>query len=175
MNKIDQLANEKFGGDLQKTAEYIFSTFSQEDQEKYVADITQHQAKEFVKYFKNGFKEKGINIQKIVDEQYDLASMELSKEEVINMENNPFKAKIGKDILKFVILNSGLCALYLVSSKIDKGVADTLLSAGIGITSILNTMFSFDTVKDALNYFKFRKLKKQYNEEMSLQDSGRRL
>jgi len=167
MNEFERIANEKFNGDLNSAVEYVMEKMSPEDQERITEDLTSKQALLFVDYFDKTVEEKGLEAEfdKNLDEEFNLAAINMSKEEVKNMPTNPFKAKLGKDLLKFLCLNAGVAALYLTSASLKNNSMDGIINAALAFSAFLTTCFSFDTVKDILNYFKFKKMKKQYDIE----------
>lgn len=172
MNEIGRLAKEKFNGDFPLTIAYVMENLSVEDQRRLTSDLTPDQANMFVDYFDKVIKEKGLEkeFDKTLKEEFDLAVINLTKEEVQIMEVNPFKAKLGKDLLKFLALNLGIASLYMVTSNLGVGASELIKNVALGFSAFLTTSLSFDTIKDLLNYFKFKKLKKQYEKEKTSEE-----
>lgn len=161
MNKTDILANEKFGGDLRATIEYLMDT-EELDSSIYFEEFTKPQVRIFFDILANRINERVPDKVKkeVAAEAFALESMNLTREEVRNMDVNPFKAKVGKDFLKLLIIPGGLISLNLLAGNVlgaELGSAFSQLTTFA--TSLLTTSLSLSTAKDLLNYFKFKKTK----------------
>lgn len=178
MNKIEILANEKFAGDLTAAIVYVMDNFDSEQLNEYVLEFNREQSDIFLGLLSGRINKYIPDNQKrrIVEENFDLAKIDLSKEEVNQMEVNPYKAKIGKDLLKLLIINGGLISVNLLSGSIGSSLlGENFFQFASSVSMILSSVVSLSTSKDLLNYFKFKKIKdKSLNEDVGF-ERGRSL
>ena len=109
------------------------------------------------------------DLQSVLAEVDTNVEMGLTKEEVMNAEKNPYKATLGKSLLKLLISSSGIIALTFLMNNFDLGAAQsTIETLAIGGTSIYSTMIAMNIGVDLLKYFKFKNIKKQFQKEEQL-------
>lgn len=167
MRKLDILAQEKFNGDTLKTIEHLIVTKDPEFG-AYVQEFTKKEAT-------YAFRSLHTNhVDKIIEEDFggkekfandvmremNLQELNLTAEEVKNAEKNPFRAKLGKDVLKLALLEGGVVGLSALGGKAGFD------ANGIGfLGSVGTTLCSLGMADNIMKYFKFRKMKKQLLEE----------
>ena len=165
--------NERFNGDINKAFDYIINSCSKEEFDLYFNSFTEDELSSFRKYM-NDIISKNVpadKLEKIVEEQYLLGTLNLTKDEVVRAEINPFKAKVNKSLLKFLIVDGGLIFTALAANLF--GVpTDVALSWGGAIALISNGFIASETTSHLIDYVKFNKLKKIYSLEVKDENMG---
>lgn len=167
MRKIDLLAQEKFNGDTLKAIEYLVinkePTFGE-----YVQEFTKKEATFAFRALHT------YHVDKIIEEDFggkekfaddvvreiNLQELNLTAEEVKNAEKNPFRAKLGKDVLKLALLEGGVVGLSALGGKAGFDATSIGFLGSIG-----TTICSLGMADNIMKYFKFKKMKKQLLEE----------
>lgn len=171
-NEIDQLAKEKFNGDIQKTWDYIFSNCTSEEIDRYVAMADPYQAGQAV-VLVNSIKDKTVN--KSYKLQNDLSTLKLSREEVLNAKKNPYKVDVMKNLFKIFLTSSSIVALSAIGTPV-LGLGAGSLAAVESFLGLVNTSFAFNLAEKLPKYFKFKKAKKELekNNNNNYNDSMKR-
>ena len=175
MREIDKLAKEKFNGDYRAAIEYMYRNYASKKNpimDKFYSELNKEELKIAAEILVQMTKEKkGENvISEMINASRNLDSLNLSSEEVLNAEKNPYKAKVGKDFLKLLIVNGGLLALYAVLKQFNINAQGMNIEAiATTIASIYTTSIALDAGPNLMNYFKFKFTKKQLE---NLQPSG---
>lgn len=172
LNEIDDLANSKFDGDLRATWDYIFSACSPEEVERYVDMADKHQASIAMVSIEEGNHKyaKEARAQAKIDEK--LLSLNLSREEVINIPQNPYRGKLLKSLLKITLTTATVIVLSVFGPI--WGLGADAYSVAVGILGTASTYFAFEVADNLLKYFKFRSVKKALEkdlEEMSRENA----
>lgn len=168
MRDTDKLAKEKFNGNIVETIKYILLNYKGQDMDKFVFEWTPEECEIAAKFIKqraveNSSKEE---VNQILNEENMLEQLNLTKEEVQKAERNPYRAKLGKQFLKLLLVNGGLIALAATLQNININASQNIIEAiSTGATSIFTTYMALDIGPDLVKYFKFKKLKKQYEKE----------
>lgn len=161
-NEIDELASSKFGGDLKKTWDYIFSSCSSEEIDRYVSMADAHQAAMavmMVNEIKLPRKERRA-VERLVQ---TMEALQMSREELRNTQKNPYKAPLLKSIVKVVL---GIAVILgLTAFEAFMGMDEEAFTAGMGILGIVNSCFAFDLAAKLRDYFRFRSVKKALEKE----------
>ncbi|MBR6516460.1 MAG: hypothetical protein IKT40_06345 [Bacilli bacterium] len=157
MRKIDEIANEKFNGDINRTLYYLVYEAG-EPFDPYIPELTQAEAATVLRFVEDraikhyGSEENYYNEYK---KRKLLAQLDLTEEEVRNAKKNPYKAKLLKNSLLMLIVEGGILALGLAANQM--GIAPDILSyAG----SIATGLFSMTLAGNLLEYVRFKKTKK---------------
>lgn len=157
MRKIDEIANEKFNGDMNRTLEYLLyeadGPFT-----PYVEELTQEEARMVMKFLeRDAIKHYGSeeNFYDEIDKNGLLRHLDLSEDEVRNATKNPYKAKMLKNALKMLIMEGGIIALGLVGGSFG------LTPAVLGMAgSVATGIWSMTLAGNIIDYVRFRKAKK---------------
>ncbi len=168
MNKTQQLANEKFSGNINEAIKYIMFNIRGEELGQYIDEWTPEQARFALdSVYQVGEEKLGKDgLQKIVKEEVLLDELNLTKDEVMNAQKNPFGAKIAKGLLKLFIVNGGIVALgTLLSSLGMQNSQGIIQAAAVGGASIFTTYMATDIGVDIVKFFKYKKIKKSLNED----------
>ena len=156
-NEIDELASSKFGGDLKKTWNYIFSSCSSEEIDRYVSMADAHQAAMavmMVNEIKLPRKERRA-AERLVQ---TMEALQISREELGKMQKNPYKAPLLKSILKVVLGIAAIIGLTVFEAYM--GMDEEAFTAGMSTLGIVNSCFAFDLAAKLQDYFRFRSVKK---------------
>ena len=163
-NEIDALADREFNGDLKKTWDYIFSTCSSEEIDRYVSMADPYQAGQAF-LLVNGINDK--RIRKVVrkKEKTDsfLLALHLSREDVHNAKKNPYSIPLLKSILKVVFMIAVIMGLTI--NKMNMGMDEDTFNAVIKILGIITSCFAFAVADKLRDYFRFRSVKKVLEKE----------
>ena len=166
MRKTDIIANEKFEGNIAKAIDYIMNTFGDEKLDEIVDEWTPEEciiAQDVVKQMaiKQYGKEK-------IDSVMMGENLMLQKSEIVSAKKNPYKAKIGLDFLKLLLVNGGLLALAGITKTAGINFQDNSILKIVGsITSVFTTCVSMDVGVNIFNYFKYNKqLRSSENNEL---------
>lgn len=162
-NEIDELAASKFNGDLKATWNYIFSTCSKEEIERYVSMADAHQAAMAV-LLVDGLREKQpkriLRMQNRITRT--LETLRVTREELLNMQN-PYRIPLLKSSLRFVLVFAAIIGLvaYEASMGMDQGTFE----AGTSILGIILSCCAFGLADKLRDYFRFRSVKKALEKE----------
>lgn len=163
VNEIDELANSRFNGSLRATWDYIFSTCTPEEVERYV-DMADGQqaavAQASIKEGKHKYAKEAHNLEKI---NQKLTALNLSHEEVLAAEKNPYQIPVLKRLLIILLGIAAVVALPVVGKAI--GMGDDIFAAVLGILGTANTCVAFDLAAKLRDYFRFRSVKKALKNE----------
>lgn len=152
LRNLDKLANERFNGDIEATLNYLLFNTDGVYIDDYVEEFNKEETRKVLEIMKKtvmyayGGKK---NYNSVRDIEIGLHAFELTREEVLNAPQNPYKTKLGKSFLSMLIGLAGILALNAVP-----GVNLPILSSTIiGILSL-------NVVQKLNNYQKFKNLKK---------------
>ena len=155
MTNLEKLAEDKFQGNKEEAIRDIIENASKEELDKYIEDFTQQEADLFLKFiFKNVKGSKKTMFSEVKKERL-LQSLNLTEEEAIKKQKNPYKKKLLKSILSLLLVEAiivGLC----VTMKDSETVNSILEVAAPAVTGLL----ACDVTRKLIPYLKFRKLKK---------------
>ena len=158
-NEIDELASSKFDGDLKKTWDYIFSSCSSEEIDRYVSMADAHQAAMAFMMLNEEIKKLPRKERRAAERlKQTMEALQMSREELGNMQKNPYKAPLLKSILK-VVLGIALI-LGLTAFEAYMGMDEEAFTAGMSTLGIVNSLFAFDLAAKLRDYFRFRSVKK---------------
>ena len=158
VNEIDELANSRFDGSLRKTWDYIFSSCSPEEVERYVDMADGHQAavaQVSIKEGKHKYAKEARNLEKT---NQKLTALQMSYEEVLAAEKNPYQAPVLKRLLIGVLGIGAIVALPVIGQA--AGMGDGIFAAAISILGTANTCVAFSLAAALRDYFRFRSVKK---------------
>ena len=155
-NELDELANSKFNGDLQKTWDYIFSTCSPEEIERYTSVADPYQAAQAVLLVNNLKDTKEMRKRGKIDRK--LIALRLSREDVRSAQKNPYKIPLLKSILKVVLVIAATSGLVIY--KAYMGMDEATFTTGMSILGITLSYFAFSLADRLRDYFRFRYVKK---------------
>lgn len=169
MRKLDVLANEKFGGDIEQTLNYLLFNRNGDKIDDYVDEMTPEEARAVLmilrgKVVKGYGGEENFKMAVNIDEK--LEELKLTKEEVLNAEKNPYKAKLGKSFFKMIIAQGGIVSLMVAANNFGIDIS----SLGL-ISSVVTGLLSFDMVQKIEKYVKYNKLKKELLSEPKFDSS----
>lgn len=161
-NEIDELANSQFGGDLKAAWNHIFSTCSSEEIDRYVSMADAHQAAMAFLMLDEEIKKLPRKERRAAERlEQNLAALQMSREDVGNIQKNPYKAPLLKSVLKVVL---GIAAIIgLAAFEAFMGMDEGAFTAGMGTLGIVNSCFAFDLSEKLRDYFRFRSVKKALN------------
>lgn len=152
-NEIDELADSKFGGDLKKTWNYIFSTCTPEEIDKYRSMADPHQAAMALLLLR------GLRLPRKQARIYkNMEALHMSREEILHASKNPYAGKLRISLAKMALSMALITAAIVLGFNLgwDKDFSEGLVS----ILGIVNTLFAFDLADKLRYYFKFRSTKK---------------
>lgn len=162
-NEIDELAASKFNGDLKVTWNFIFSTCSKEEIERYVSMADSHQAAMAV-LLVNGLRDKQpkriLRMQNRITRTLEM--LQVTREELLNMQN-PYRNPLLKSSLRFVLVFAAITGLIVYAKYM--GMDQEAFRTGMGILGIGNTLCAFDLADKLRDYFRFRSVKKELEKE----------
>ena len=93
MTNLEKLAEDKFQGNKEEAIRDIIENASKEELDKYIEDFTQQEADLFLKFiFKNVKGSKKTMFSEVKKERL-LQSLNLTEEEAIKKQKNPYKKK----------------------------------------------------------------------------------
>jgi len=187
MRRTDQIAKEKFNGDIKETICYIMYEYKKDDLETFYDEWSKEEldiAKEvymdalILKYGYDNLKKMMDNneeinftdedIQRAKENHYSNKSKEnfkdtkhfvLTEEELKKAEINPYKVNILKDVFKLILVNGSLIGLGTIIQNLNIGV-DFKPITGL-FTSIYTTMKALDIGPNIIDYFKFKNHQKE--------------
>lgn len=170
MRKIDCLANEFYGGDIKK-AIYEIVNGEERDINDYITELGDDETcyalccleEKAIK--KAGGKENYINDLKM---KHMLNSLELSEEEILSMEANPYKSKLKKLGLIALI---GL-VLVLLAFIINKFIGIVTNVEIFLVFIVFVYIVLLNTVPNVLSYRKHEKAKKLVQAKHSRVNNG---
>lgn len=157
-NEIDELAASKFNGDLKATWDYIFSTCSEEEIERYTAMADAHQAAAAV-LLVDGTRSK---IPKQEKRRWDrtislLEKLQISCEQLRNMQN-PYRIPLLKNSLCQIFLLAAIFVLLVYKKYM--AMDHDVFEAGVGILGIANSYCAICVSDKLRDYFGFRSIQK---------------
>ena len=171
-NEVDELAASKFNGDLKATWDYIFSTCSKEEIDRYVSMADAHQAAMAV-LLVDGLKDKQpkriLRMQNRITRT--LETLQVTREELLNMQN-PYRIPLLKSSLRFVLVFAAIIGLIVFAKNM--GMDQGIFSKGMGILGICNTLCAFNLADKLRDYFRFRSVKKALEKEREKFSSEKR-
>ena len=165
MREIDKLATEQFGGNTEDALESLIKN----KDGRFPQFIKELNKKEAAFAFRQLHK---YHVDKIIDEEFGgkeqfanevmlemkLDELGMTKEDVINSDNNPFSKALIKSIAKLV--TSVIVPLFIYVLIKSMKNAETILV----IQGVLITYFSFEAVGCVMNCLKFKNVKKVIKE-----------
>ena len=161
MRNLDVVAKEKFGGDIEKTIEFLLLNGEDNNFDKYVDELTYEEAQMVMKIMNaEAIKHYGSerNYQMEIKKNRLLMELDLTEEEVKNATKNPYKAKILKSSLIMLIMEGGIIALSLFGNSL--GFTPAMLGVGASIATGLS---SVTLASNIIGYVKFKNAKKFIN------------
>jgi len=153
MRKIEEIANLKFNGEIEKALEFVFKNYHIEEVIKIADELTKEECQYFLLMQEKWASEKEKNNLNNLD------SFSLSTEQLDKIPSNPAKAKIKKNILKLFIVNAGILGLgALISNLSVTGIDIDFISkmAAFVYSGYLATDFGIN-IKEYLDYKKQNK------------------
>ena len=158
MREIDKIANEKFGGSVEKTIEYLLCNSDGYDIKGYVNEMTPEEARYTLKFIEDRAVSNAggrKNFNKALKMEFNLQYLKLTEEEVKNAKFNPFKIPLLKSLLIMLLSVVIVVCVSLFGKQLgmDSSVVSAITSLAIG----LSTVSLSDKV---IKYFKFKSVKK---------------
>ena len=160
-NELDELANSKFNGDLKAAWDYVFSNCSPEEIDRYVSAADAHQAAMAFLLVDSLKEPKSAKRSKKITRV--LENLQITREELLNMQKNPYSPPLRKSTLKVVLVFAAITGLIVYSTYM--GMDDGVFEAGMSILGIALSYFIYDLVDVLRNYLRFRFAKKALEKE----------
>lgn len=167
LTKLQKLAVDKCKGDMEAAWYYLVTYMSHEDQDAYTKDLTPQETAAYMSLLNIQAKQKYTKkeLQGIVDQAARLAYLDMSAEQVITAEKNPFTNKmwISVSILLVCSIAFGVLIGFGTESKFFGAVLP-------GCLGLVTTFYVYKVVADILNYFRFKKARRVELEERAKKD-----
>ena len=173
MRKLDEIANEKFNGNVQETIKYLMLNSGPQGFDPYVDELTQEEAS-FVVDLLHSEAIQIYGSEKRYKEEIvkntALTTFGVTEEEVLKAPKNPYKASVLKNFLKMFLAEGGILALGAAGLN-----PEILGLAG----SVVTGLCAMTIASDMVNYFKYKKMvnlvQKHSHEELDASSKGRGL
>lgn len=159
MRKIEIYAKEKYNGNIKAALVDMVNGNSERGLEEFADELTQVESLFVVRQgiVVASAKVGGIsNFKKVVKKEQFLRELDISEQEILTAEKNPYKTKTLKGALLALIMGGGILALSLSGVPLDN------FSLGVSVaTGILASTLA----PNLINYVKFKKAKKMAEEQ----------
>lgn len=162
-NEIDELAANKFNGDLKVTWDYIFSNCSQEEVKRYTSMADAHQVAAAV-LLVDGLKDKIPRREKRLWDRTIriLEKLRITCDELKNMQN-PYRISLLKNGLSQVLLLAAIAGLLVYKNSL--GMDERVFKAGMSILGIANSNCAICLPNKLWDYFSFRSAQKEMKKD----------
>lgn len=168
LTKLQKLAVDKCKGDMEAAWYYLVTYMSHEDQDAYTKDLTPQETAAYMSLLNIQAKQKYTKkeLQGIVDQAARLAYLDMSAEQVITAEKNPFAKKMWISIS--ILLVSSITFGVLIGLGAESEFLGAILPGCLGLVM---TFYVYKVVADILNYFRFKKARRVELEERAKKDT----
>lgn len=170
MRIVDKLTVEQFNGDKKAAIYYMYKNFgSKETANDYMRQFYGELNKEELRMAAEVIRQLAVErsgleaVEKFEKSVSTMKSLNLTDEEIMNAEKNPYKAKIGKNFLKLLLVNGGLLGLTALLPNLGGNTAG-IENVATTIASICTTGLAIDSGSNIMKYFKFKNAKKVLDE-----------
>lgn len=153
MRKIDEIANLKFNGEIEKALEFVFKNYHMEEIIKIADELNKEECQYFLLMQEKWSQEKEKN-----NVQEDKGFV-LNEEQLKNMPLNTTKAKIKKDILKLILVNAGILGIGALVSNLSVSNIDVEFVTKMA-AFVYNGYLATDFGVNIKDYFEFKKQNK---------------
>lgn len=168
LTKLQKLAVDKCKGDMEAAWYYLVTYMSHEDQDAYTKDLTPQETAAYMSLLNIQAKQKYTKkeLQGIVNQCARLAYLDMSAEQVITAEKNPFTKRMWISVSILLVCSITFGVL------IGLGVESEFLGAILpGCLGLVMTFYVYKVVADILNYFRFKKARRVELEERAKKDT----
>lgn len=161
MRETDIIAKEKFNGDVNAAIEYILRNCENEFINKESALWNREESNfALTVVIQIAIEKKGKKyIDNMVGEAIAVAQLDMTEDEILNAQRNPYAKKIKREILFWLIASGGITALIVILKRFSIFSGSTV---GIiaSVASIVTTYFAIEVGSSIVDYFRFKKAKK---------------
>lgn len=160
LTRIQKLAVDKCNGDLEASLHYLFTYMSQEDQEAYTKNITPQEASAYMSLLnvKAKLEMTEKELKKVVDDAVLLAHLDMTEEQILAAQKNPFVPKL------WCWIGGLLVACIVVGFVVGLGKSlfqdESLANAVSTVLGCSTTFFVYKVVEMLTNSIRFRKAKR---------------
>lgn len=165
LTRIQKLAVDRCKGDLEAALHYLFTYMSHEDQNAYTKNITSQETAAYMSLLnvKAKLEMTEKELKKVVDDAVRLAHLDMTEEQIMSLEKNPFVPKLwrwlGGLLLACVVV--GVITGFGNHFVQDEGLVETL-SVVLGCGT---TFFVYKVVEMLMNSIRFRKVKRNLQKD----------
>ncbi len=171
LTELEKIAVEHCGGDLMAACTYLIETADAETMDVYADNFMPDEAAIFLMAFMD-LADKKIPKERrnaIINKNVMLAGLDMTKEQIVATEKNPFVSKLWISTGLLLLCSIGIGVVVGLGKRFltDQSAVETISSL-LGCVSIF---FVYKVVAEILNVFRFRKTKRIISEEESIADN----
>jgi len=169
LTRIQKLAVDKCSGDIEAAMYYLVTYMSAENQVAYTNNLLPQETAAYMSLLNTQAEQKYTKkeLQQVVNQSVRLAHLDMSAEQVLAAEKNPFSKKMWLSIAALLGCSIAFGVLIGLSSKNE--FLGYILPGCLGVAM---TFFVYRVVANILNFFRFRKAQRFEQAENAKQDSA---